>query len=277
MNTTISLPASWRILITGITSIHGWPIFLKLKELVPESRLFGIAPPKSRLPDLKNVACVCMTDRETLMQIRDRFQPNRIVHCAGVCDLDLCEERPGWARAINVAGAKNIIEIFGTDMPLFYMSTDLVFSGNNPPAQGYAEEDAPDPISVVGQTMTEAEHEVMKCLNHCVVRLGLPLGTSINKDKGAIDWIEGRFRRNLPASLFYDEFRSCISCEEIGEAFHLGGQTSWSLHDIGKHVQKKGYQPELLKGLMRREEKNGPPRVGNISLNSDKLRKLLAT
>jgi len=129
----------------------------------------------------------------------------------------------------------------------------------------------------------------MKCLNHCVVRLGLPLGTSINKDKGAIDWIEGRFRRNLPASLFYDEFRSCISCEEIGEAiasvlardlrglFHLGGQTSWSLHDIGKHVQKKGYQPELLKGLMRREEKNGPPRVGNISLNSDKLRKLLAT
>lgn len=285
---TPALPETARVLITGITSIHGWPIFLKLREIIPEDRLFGIAPPRSRLPDWKNLECADVVDRDHLARIRERFKPDRIVHCAGVCDLDLCEERPEWARSINVMGTKNIIETFGKEMPLLYMSTDLVFSGNNPPEGGYSEEHTPDPVSVVGRTMLEAENEVMKRPNHCIVRLGLPLGDSINGDKGAIDWIEGRFKRNLPASLFYDEFRSCITCKEIGEMaaavlahdlrglYHLGGEKPWSLHEIGEYVISKGYKAELLKGRMRHEEINGPPRVGNIALNSGKILKALS-
>jgi hypothetical protein len=44
-----------RILITGITSIHGWPIYKKLKSLLEPDGLFGIRPPNMRIPHGKNV------------------------------------------------------------------------------------------------------------------------------------------------------------------------------------------------------------------------------
>ena len=51
-----------RILITGITSIHGWPLYQKLQSVVPPDRLFGIRPPNMRMPESGNVASACMTE-----------------------------------------------------------------------------------------------------------------------------------------------------------------------------------------------------------------------
>ena len=286
----MKIPDSWRVLVTGVTSIHGWPIFTRLRELLPKPRLFGVRPPESNAPDTDNVSSFCITNRAELEKIRDGFAPTHVVHCAGVCDLDTCEDRPEWAHSINVQGAKTVTDIFGRDVPILYMSSDLVFSGNNSPAGGYSENDPPSPISVAGKTFTGAEEYIQKYENHCIVRLGLPLGDSINRNKGAIDWIDSRFRRNLPVTLFYDEYRSCINCEEIAEMvvvilalelkglFHFGGNKTWSLYDIGKYVLKRGgYSPDLLNGIMRHQEENGPPRIGDVSLNSNRLRNLLKT
>ncbi len=284
----MKIPDSWRILVTGVTSIHGWPIFTQLSELLPEPFLYGLRPPKSDVPDLGNVSSFCITEQAELEKIREEFKPTHVIHCAGVCDLDVCEERPEWAHALNVQGTKAVADVFGNDIPILYMSTDLVFSGYNSPAGGYTEDNEPDPVNVVGKTFAEAEAYIQRCKEHCVIRLGLPLGDSIAGDKGAIDWIEGRFRRALPVTRFYDEYRSCIDCEEIGQMtvtaltlelrglFHLGGEKIWSLYDIGEYVlEKGGYSPGLLNGIMRHQEENGPPRVGNVSLNSNRLRNLI--
>ncbi|MGR3221090.1 MAG: sugar nucleotide-binding protein [Candidatus Anammoxibacter sp.] len=283
----MKIPETWRVLVTGVTSIHGWPVFTKLHELIPKSRILGIRPPNSKVPDAENVSSTCITNQSELGDIRDRFRPTHVIHCAGVCDLDVCEERPEWAHSINVCGAKAVADVFGNNAPVLYMSTDLVFSGNNTPSDGYTEDDRPNPISVVGKTFEEAEKQIKECKNHCILRLGLPLGDSITGDKGAIDWIENRFKRKLPVTLFYDEHRSCINCEEIGTMavsvlrlglkglFHFGGVKTWSLYDIGKYVLKKGgYSPDLLKGRMRHHEQNGPPRIGNVSLNSNRLKSI---
>ena len=281
---------SWRILVTGVTSIHGWPIFTQLRKLLPETFLYGLRPPNSNIPDAENISSFCITEQEKLEKIRDEFKPTHVIHCAGVCDLDVCEERPEWAHSLNVQGTRAVVDVFGNDTPILYMSTDLVFSGYNSPSGGYTEDDEPNPINVVGKTFAKAETYIQKCKDHCIVRLGLPLGDSIVGTKGAVDWIESRFMRNLPVTLFYDEYRSCIDCEEIGRMtvailalklrglFHLGGDKAWSLYEIGKYVIKKGgYSPDLLNGIMRHQEENGPPRVGNISLNSKKIRSLVGT
>ncbi|MBC8549373.1 MAG: sugar nucleotide-binding protein [Candidatus Brocadiales bacterium] len=279
---------SWRILVTGITSIHGWPIFTQLHKLLPEAFLYGLRPPKSNVPEASNVSSFCITELKKLKKIKDEFNPTHVIHCAGVCDLDVCEERPEWAHLLNVNGTRAVVDVFGNDIPILYMSTDLVFSGFNAPAGGYTEEDKPNPINVVGETFANAESYIQRCRDYSIIRLGLPLGDSIGGTKGAIDWIENRFRRNLPVTLFYDEYRSCVECEEIGRTaiaaltiglrglFHLGGERRCSLFDIGKHVlDSGGYAPALLNGIMRHQEKNGPPRIGDVSLNSEKLRRLV--
>jgi dTDP-4-dehydrorhamnose reductase len=273
------------VLVTGITSIHGWPIFNALQTLLPSRLLFGITPPKTDIPIARNMVSLCISDKKKLESIKDAFKPTHVIHCAGVCDLDVCEERPRWAYAINVRGTKNIAEVFGDAVPIIYMSTDLVFSGNHAPTGGYSEIHQPDPISVAGKTFAKAETYIQKRSKHCIVRLGLPLGDSVNGEKGAVDWIENRFKRQLPVTLFFDEYRSCIACEAIGDMavsilklkleglFHFGGEKRWSLYDIGKYVLRKGnYPSRLLKGIMRHEEKQGPPRIGDVSLNSTKIK-----
>jgi dTDP-4-dehydrorhamnose reductase len=274
------VPEHWRILVTGITSIHGWPIYKRLRESLPQHRLFGIRPPKTRFPAGRQVEAACITDKDYLGNIRKRFSPTHVVHCAGVCDLDVCEDRPDWAFAMNVEGTRAVCDVFG-DLPIYYMSTDLVFSGANPPDGGYAESNRVDPVSVAGNTFAEAETCLDVDSRHCIVRLGLPLGDSVTGDKGAVDWMENRFKRRLPVTLFHDEYRSCVSCDEIADMalsvlagqwtglYHFGGCRSWSLHDIGAHVlQRGGYDSSLLQGIFRCQEKNGPPRVGDVSLNS---------
>ena len=277
-----------RILITGITSIHGWPLYRALKERLPENALYGLRSPKSLSPSGHNIAAACITDTIALSAIYEQFKPTHIIHAAGVCDLDVCEERPQWARILNVLGTKRLLDVFGTTARFIYISTDLVFSGNNPPDGGYCEDNSVDPVSIAGITFAEAEDIVIKHDKACIVRLGLPIGRSITGTKGALDFIEGRLKRGVKTSLFYDEIRSCISCKIIGDIlwrlinndatgiYNLGGDKSVSLYDIGRYVAKLGnYNENLLTSLARFEEKNGPPRIGNVTLNSSKIKKTL--
>jgi dTDP-4-dehydrorhamnose reductase len=282
----LTLNKQSRILITGVTSIHGWPIYNKLKSLVPQNRLFGIRPPQMKIPRDSNVTSICMTDASSLAEIRESFRPTHVLHAAGVCDLDICEERPQYAHDINVNGAKNIVDVFSPDCYIMYLSADLVFSGHVPPPNGYTEEDDPDPVSVVGTTYMLAENEIRRAPRCCIMRLGLPMGDSIQGEKGAVDFIEGRLRRGLPMSLFHDEYRSCLGCDELADIvvelffkevpgmFHCGGPQAVSLYDIGKRILEKGnYKKEALKKWSRHDDVNGPPRIGNVHLNSTKTEK----
>jgi len=277
-----------RILITGITSIHGWPLYQKLQSMVSPDRLFGIRPPNMRTPCHNNVASICMTDTKELARLRNDFRPTHVLHAAGVCDLDSCEAKPLYAYTINVNGAKSIVSVFSPSCYIMYMSADLVFSGDNTSRHGYSETDRPDPVSVVGKTYLLAEKEIAAAPRRAIVRLGLPMGDSIQGKKGAIDFIEGRLKRGLPMSLFHDEYRSCISCEDLADAivslfsmevnglFHLGGPQPVSLYEIGERILERGnYRKEDLRRLSRKEDINGPPRIGNVHLNSGKAERII--
>ena len=58
--------------------------------------------------------------------------------------------------------------------------------------------------------------------------------------------------------------------------YHFGGPVPVSLYGAGMYVLKQGgYEPGLLNGISRFEEKNGPPRIGNVALDSSRLAALL--
>jgi len=278
------IPEDWRVLMTGVTSIHGWPIFQRLSELLPAKQLYGIRPMQRAIPKGENLHSVCINDYAALLKIKETFQPTHVIHGMGVCDLDGCEDNPQWAINVNVKGTANIVELFGASAYVMYLGSDLVFSGHRPPPAGYPEDHAADPVSVVGQTYLEAEKEIQKAKRHCIIRLALPTGDSVTGTKGAVDFIETRFKRKLPMTLFYDELRSCIDCKELAEVvmhlfsketkglFHLGGEEPVSLYDLGEKILRKGnYSRDLLSRISRHEEKNGPPRVGNVGLDSTKI------
>lgn len=264
--------------------MHGWPLYQALTGQLGGSRVLGICPPKTKLvlfPE-GNVRSCCINDVDGLTEIFDQFQPTDVIHTAGMCDLDVCELWPSMAYQRNVEGTENIVSL-SRDCSLMYVSTDLVFSGYAPPETGYDESYRPDPIGVIGKTFVQAEQRVAELPRHLIVRKGLPMGDSMSRRKGPVDYLAHRFRQGKFLTLFYDELRSVIDRDELTHGllqlwrdgaqglYHLGGPVKVSLYDIGKYViARNGYDPACLIRASRFDDESGLPRIGDVSLNSQR-------
>ena len=57
--------------------------------------------------------------------------------------------------------------------------------------------------------MADAERLILaRRPSACVLRISLPMGISFNGHAGAIDWIQSRFAKGRPATLYFDEVRT---------------------------------------------------------------------
>jgi dTDP-4-dehydrorhamnose reductase len=57
---------------------------------------------------------------------------------------------------------------------------------------------------------------------------------------------------------------------------HVGGPHAVSLYEIGERILKRGnYRREALRKWSRKDDVHGPPRIGNVHLNSAKAERLL--
>lgn len=278
------IPSDATILITGITSMHGWPVYelFRAKHAGP---VYGVYPRKMKkyFTHHVNVFSCDIEDTQKLTSIFNDVHPDVVIHAGGVCDLDLCEDVPEFAYEVNVNGARNIA-VLAHNAYLVYISSDLVFSGNEPCRNGHTEDHMPDPVSIVGDTYVQAEHVIRAVHDHVIVRIGLPIGPSLSGTKGAVDFIEKRLKYNKPMTLFHDEVRSLIATDDLAQGiwlcvtkhlnglFHFGGIEKYSLYDIGHFlIKQKKYAKEYLIHASRHDEIGGPPRIGDVSLNSEKF------
>jgi dTDP-4-dehydrorhamnose reductase len=148
------------------------------------------------------------------------------------------------------------------------------------------ETDATDPVTVYGKTMVQAEDLILdQRPEACILRISLPMGISFNGHAGAIDWIQSRFAKNKPATLYYDEIRTptyveCLNevveeviVSEMSGIYHAGGPTKLSLYQIAQIVNRVGgYDPQLLMGCPRIEAGPVPPRAGDVTMDSTRLK-----
>jgi dTDP-4-dehydrorhamnose reductase len=98
-----------------------------------------------------------ISDEEVIAKIEEE-NPDVIVHCAALTDLDYAEEKPEVTESVNVKGTRNIVEAAEkTNSHLIYISTDYVFEGET---GSYSEEDSPDPVSWYAKTKYQGENVV---------------------------------------------------------------------------------------------------------------------
>jgi dTDP-4-dehydrorhamnose reductase len=83
-------------------------------------------------------------------------RPDVVIHSAALTNVDLCEQDPGLAESVNVAGTCNVAESAERlGAHLVYVSTDYVFDGRS--TRPYRESDETNPISVYGATKLAGE------------------------------------------------------------------------------------------------------------------------
>jgi dTDP-4-dehydrorhamnose reductase len=271
------------LLVTGVTGVAGWNAFPYFLRRHP-GRVVGIRPTATWQLKADGVVALDTEDRTGLHALFERHRFRSVLNCTGNCALKSCELDPAMARRTNVDSAANIAEVsrrFGAR--LVHLSSDLVYSGNG--AGGYVETDPVDPVTVYGRTMAQGERAVREIdPGAAILRISLPMGPSFNRHAGAIDWIQSRFRNGRPATLYFDEVRSCTYTDDLNRVFarflandesglfHCGGPRPITLYQIAQIVNRiGGYDPRLLRGCPRIEAGPVPPRAGNVSMNSGKL------
>jgi dTDP-4-dehydrorhamnose reductase len=270
-------------LITGVAGVAGYNAFRYFSARYPGQVIGTRRADNWPLQGEGIVACDA-DDHEQLARLFDEYQFRSVLNSEGSCKLKSCELDPEMAYRVNVRSVENLLAtINGRGVRLVHLSIDLVFSGRGDGL--HVEEDRTDPVTVYGKTMVEAESFILSQRpDACVLRISLPMGVSFNGHAGAIDWIQSRFKKSKPATLYFDEWRSptytdCLNLvledifqRDMAGLYHAGGPNHLSLYQIAQIVNRVGgYDPDLLIGCFRHEAGPMPPRAGNVTMRSDKL------
>jgi len=276
------------LLVTGVAGVHGYNALNYFHKKYP-GQVVGIRQEDNWPLSGPGIEACNAEDRSGLAKLFDQYQFRSVLNCAGNCALRSCELDSRLAWRTNVEGLVSLLSIIAEQpVRLVHTSIDLVFAGiNTNPSDwaGYDEQAVMNPVSVYGKTMVAAERLLEDWMPQaCVLRISLPMGISFNGHAGAIDWIESRFKKGRPATLYFDEVRTptyvdCLNrvyektlCNEISGVFHAGGPRRMSLYEIAQVINRVGgYDPELLMGCPRLEAGPVPPRAGNVSMDSSEL------
>jgi dTDP-4-dehydrorhamnose reductase len=101
-------------------------------------------------------ARIDITSKKDVRQATGKFEPDVLVNCAAMTNVDACETERELAWKINVTGVENLVDaakIHGSTV--IHISTDYVFDGKAGP---YTEEDRPNPLSYYGKSKLASEN-----------------------------------------------------------------------------------------------------------------------
>lgn len=102
-----------------------------------------------------------LTDPEHFEMLIDKLDPDIIINCAALADVDRCETDPDLSQSINVKAVSNLLGSF-PHAKFVQISTDYVFGddekrGSSPPKP----DDQPSPMNIYGRHKLDAERTTL--------------------------------------------------------------------------------------------------------------------
>ncbi len=148
-----------RLLVTGVSGLLG----LNLAWLARDRyQVTGVLRGGRALPAPEctpfDVIATDLTEPGQVERVLEQTQPDMIVNCAALTNVDQCELYPEEARRANAWMPGVLARAAAqTGVRLVHISTDAVFDGLR---GDYTENDAPNPINVYGHTKLAGERAV---------------------------------------------------------------------------------------------------------------------
>ena len=108
-----------------------------------------------------------ITNRKQVREAVGAVNPQVIINCAAMTNVDACEIEREAAWKINVGGVEHLIDAARkTGVMIVHVSSDYVFDGKTGP---YGEEDKPEPLSYYGKTKLASENALRTSGLPCIV------------------------------------------------------------------------------------------------------------
>lgn len=269
------------ILITGVTGMLGKDIAGVLAETA-NIKIIGIVRSiKQQCPGYELQLCD-LSDILKLQKLVKEINPDVIIHCAAVVDLDECEKNHLLANAVHVE-ATDVLSRFNVGHTRFiYISTDSVFNGEGGP---YSEEDPTNPINYYALSKRNGENVALQNNPYAVVLRTNIYGFHIPIGKSLGEWAINSLRSGECINGFTDVFFNPLYTKQVAtivikyflsnnrnNIWHLGTKESLSKYDFVKMIAKQfGFDEKLVNPLSIKGFKFSTPRPKSTILDVSKL------
>lgn len=218
-----------------------------------------------------------ITDLDQVFELVSTVQPDVVINCAAMTNVNACETEYETAMRVNAIGPRNLAmatEEFGAKM--VHVSTDYVFRGDgNVP---YCEWDMPSPNTVYGKSKLLGEQYVSQVSTRFfVVRTSWLYGLvgnnfvktmlKLGAEKEQIQVVsDQRGNPTNAADLAFHLLKIAIS-EEYG-IYHCTGEEECSWYDFSKKIMELAELPCLVQPCTTAEFPSPAPRPAFSSLNN---------
>jgi len=227
-----------------------------------------------------------------LLAIDDSFsqiellQPDAIIHCAAIANLNVAEAQPELAHQLNAEVPGRMAAaaaIWG--IPFVHISTDAVFDGGK---GKYRETDATNPLSVYARTKLAGERGVGDGNPDALIARVVFFGWSLSGERSLSEFFFNHLGAGKEVKGFVDTFFSPLYVADLASlllemlaaklsgVYHVVSPESLSKYTFGVRIADTfGFDSRLITPVVAKDLDRGAQRSLNLTLNSDKLEKAL--
>jgi dTDP-4-dehydrorhamnose reductase len=268
-----------RILVTGASGLLGLNLCLMSAH---EHELTGVVNRRSLQDAPFASVSLDLTDSEALKSLLDAKQPEYLIHCAAMADVDRCERDPEEAWRINAQVPAQLAQLCAErQIGFLQVSTDAVFDGER---GSYGEEDQPNPLSVYARTKLEGEQGVLAADNGALVIRVNFYGFSLSGSRSLAEFflynlLEGRSMKGFTdvhfCPLYVGDLLQVMFAmmeKKLAGLYHVVSPESLSKYDFGKRIADQfGLDGNLIAPVSVYDGGLLAKRSPNLTLRVDKL------
>lgn len=224
---------------------------------------------------------VDITSEDSLEPIVAEYDPDVVLHCASLTDVDFCENHKELARLINSVGTQRLINACNDSKVKFvYISTDAVHDGST---GNFKETDHVNPRNYYGVTKYEGEQAVSEKENSLILRTNI-FGWNIQEKYSIAEWILHELSQRHPIKSFKNAYFSSIYTFEFARIlneilekglkgiYNCASRTSLSKYEFACVLAERfGFNKDLIQPVDINSFPFSAARGKNLTLNVDKL------
>lgn len=272
-----------RILITGASGLLGLNLAL---EAAKDHTVFGTVKDHALQTDAFQVIQTDLLAPGAVERLLDSTQPDWVIHCAALANVDACEADPALAQKMNSELPEKLAAHVGRGgARLVHVSTDAVFDGQR---GDYTEDDQPNPLGIYARSKLQAERGVLMTNPQAVVARVNLIGWSMSGKRSLAEF----FFNNLSAGKRVMGFRDVFFCPLLANdlawiflemlslklhgIYHVVSSECASKYDFGKALAHKfDLDASLITPSTVAQAGLKAARSPNLTLKTDKLAQAL--
>jgi dTDP-4-dehydrorhamnose reductase len=268
-----------RILITGASGLLGINLAL---EATREHEVIGLDRGRLKSAPFQVLKADLLQANE-IDSIIASTNPDWLINCAALANLENCEEDPTQARMLNTDLPGELsTSCAKRNIPFVHLSTDSVFDGTK---EGiYTEEDEPSPRGVYSQTKLDGERAVGQVYPQAIIARVNFYGWSLGAKRSLAEF----FVNNLSEGRNVNGFTDVIFCpmwvnhlaqtliamleKDLHGLYHVVGAQAMSKYQFGVEVAKGfGLREDLISPQSVERSGLTAKRSHNLWLSTHKL------